>query len=138
MLRFIRRFIPFFGVYLAIHTPFAVAADIFGGRGQDPVGVWREVTGIVDEAAEDLQIAPEVAEAFKARMNLSYDQQAQGKGEHVRRALTGRVSLPGCAGSRNFSFRVESEDPEERLEIDEVIGEYLELALVDFAACSGS
>jgi len=133
-----RKILPYLGAFIAISAPSARAADIFGGRGADPAGVWREISGVVDEAAEDLGIPPEVAEAFKQKMTLSYEQQNVQRNGQYRRLLSGRMALPTCNGAQGFSFRMESHEKESQLsalDVEDVMGEYLELALVDFAAC---
>ena len=110
---------------------------IMGGAGPDPGGMWVELSDLVDLVAADHQIPDDQRDAFKSRIFLSYSQQRLESHGGVQGELNGRIRLPTCRSEQSYSFQLKSmEVGNDSLKVgsmEELVGEQVELALVEFA-----
>lgn len=116
---------------------------VFGGSGEDPVGVWPELSTLIDTYGLAHGLSPSQINSFKRQTLLAYSEKTTERKGTLRHSLSGRLELPRCSAvpsGNTLAFELHSQQSAEIEDlglllgsVGEVVGDPLELALVDWA-----
>ena len=127
----------------AMAAPMPRAGTVIGGAGEDPIGVWNELSVMIDVYGLRHGLSTEQIDSFKRQTQLSYSERTTERKGILRHSLVGRIQLPRCATISNgnaLAFELSSQQSAEIEDlglmlgsVGEVVGDQVELALVDWA-----
>ncbi|HNC98196.1 MAG TPA: hypothetical protein PLA94_05255 [Myxococcota bacterium] len=127
----------------ALAAPMPRAGTVIGGSGEDPIGVWNELSVMIDIYGLRHGLSTEQIDSFKRQTQLSYSEKTTERRGILRHSLVGRIQLPRCATVSNgnaLAFELSSQQSSEIEDmglmlgsVGEVVGDQVELALVDWA-----
>lgn len=127
----------------ALAAPLPRAGTVIGGSGEDPIGVWNELSTLIDIFGMRHGLSTAQIDSFKRQTQLSYSERTTERKGILRHSLTGRLQLPRCSTISNgnaLAFELNSQHSAELGDmgkmlgsVGEVVGDQVELALVDWA-----
>jgi hypothetical protein len=127
----------------ALAAPMPRNGVVIGGMGEDPIGVWSELSGMIDIYGQRHGLSTAQIDSFKQQTQLSYSEKTTERKGILRHSLSGRIQLPRCATISNgnaLAFELNSQQSAEIEDlglmlgsVGEVVGDQVELALVDWA-----
>ncbi len=127
----------------AMAAPMSRAGTVIGGAGEDPIGVWNELSVMIEIYGQRHGLSTEQIDSFKRQTQLSYSERTTERKGILRHSLIGRLQLPRCATISNgnaLAFELSSQQSAEIEDmglmlgsVGEVVGDQVELALVDWA-----